>query len=136
MPQAFEIKPIGFIRRTDDALWVEIDSAFLPAMAGLEDFSHIHVLFWFDQNDHAEGRSVLKVHPCRDEQNPLTGVFATHSPLRPNLIGMSLCRIVSIDADRIYIDRIDAFDATPVIDIKCLIPTSRDLTNLRLPDWV
>ena len=136
MPQAFEVKPIGFIRRTDDALWIAVDSPFVPAMAGLEDFSHIHVLFWFDQNDHAEGRSVLKVHPCRNAQNPLTGVFATHSPLRPNLIGMSLCRIVSIDANRIYIDRIDAFDATPVIDIKCFIPTSRDLADLRQPDWV
>ena len=136
MPQAFEVKPIGFIRRTDEAVWIEIDTSFLPAMAGLEDFSHIHVLFWFDQNDHDEGRSVLKVHPCHDAQNPLTGVFATHSPLRPNLIGMSLCRIMSIDTDRIYIDRIDAFDATPVIDIKCFIPTSRDLVNLRLPDWV
>ncbi len=136
MPQAFEVKPIGFIRRTDDALWIAVDSPFVPAMAGLENFSHIHVLFWFDQNDHAEGRSVLKVHPCRNAQNPLTGVFATHSPLRPNLIGMSLCRIVSIDANRIYIDRIDAFDATPVIDIKCFIPTSRDLADLRLPDWV
>ncbi len=135
MPPTYEIKPIGFVRRRDDILWIEIDASFVPAMAGLEDFSHIQVLFWFDQNDHADGRSVLKVHPCRNEQNPLTGVFATHSPLRPNLIGLSLCRIASIDANRIYIDRIDVFDATPVIDIKCFIPTSRDLTNLRLPDW-
>ncbi len=136
MPTAFEIAPIGFVRHTDDAVWIEVEPPFLPAMAGLEDFSHIHVLFWFDRNDHAEGRSVLKVHPCRDPKNPLTGVFATHSPLRPNLIGMSLCRIEAIQPDRIVIDRIDAFDGTPVIDIKCFIPTSRDLSNLRLPDWV
>ncbi len=135
MPTSFEITPIGFIRRADEAAWIEIQAPFRPAMEGLEDFSHIHVFFWFDQNDHAEGRSILKVHPCRDPQNPLTGVFATHSPLRPNLIGMSLCRIVAIDAERIAIDRIDAFDGTPVIDIKCFIPTSRDLANLRLPVW-
>ena len=135
MPPTFEIKPIGFVRRRDDALWVAIDASFVPAMAGLEDFSHIQVLFWFDQNDHAEGRSVLKVHPCRNEQNPLTGVFATHSPLRPNLIGMSLCRIEAIEAERIYIDRIDAFDDTPVVDIKCFIPTRRALSSLRLPEW-
>ena len=136
MPASFEIAPIGYIRRADEAVWIEVQAQFRPAMAGLEDFSHIHVFFWFDQNDHAEGRSVLKVHPCRDPQKPLTGVFATHSPLRPNLIGMSLCRIVAIDAGRIDIDRIDAFDGTPVIDIKCFIPTSRDLANLRLPEWV
>ena len=136
MPASFDITPIGFIRRADEAVWIEVQAQFRPAMAGLEDFSHIHVFFWFDQNDHAEGRSVLKVHPCRNPQKPLTGVFATHSPLRPNLIGMSLCRIVAIDAVRIDIDRIDAFDGTPVIDIKCFIPTSRDLANLRLPEWV
>jgi tRNA-Thr(GGU) m(6)t(6)A37 methyltransferase TsaA len=133
---AFKIHPIGAIRRSSDTVWIEIRTPFRPAMAGLEGFSHIHVFFWFHRNDNAEGRSVLAVHPRRDKQNPLTGVFATHSPLRPNLIGMSLCRIVSIDAGRIYIDRIDAWDDTPVVDIKCFIPTRRDLRNLRLPDWV
>ncbi len=128
--------PVGTIRRANDTVWIEVRTPFLPAMDGLEGFSHIHVFFWFHQNDNTAGRSVLAVHPCRDKQNPLTGVFATHSPLRPNLIGMSLCRIRSIDAERIYLDRIDAFDNTPVIDIKCFIPTRRDLTDLRLPDWV
>ena len=78
----------------------------------------------------------MQVHPRKDPDNPLTGVFATHSPLRPNLIGMSLCRILSIAADRIHLDRIDAFDDTPVLDIKCFIPTRRNLADLRLPDWV
>ncbi len=135
MPAAFEIAPIGFVRRTDEAVWIEIAPPFLPAMEGLEDFSHIQVLFWFDRNDHAEGRSFLKVHPCRDPENPLTGVFATHSPLRPNLIGLSLCRIEAIEAERIFIDRIDALEDTPVVDIKCFIPTRREFSSLRLPEW-
>ncbi len=136
MPSPFEVQPIGVIHREDEAVWIEVHPAYRPAMSGLEDFSHIHVFFWFHLNDNAEGRAVLEVHPCRDPQKPLTGVFATHSPLRPNLIGMSLCRILSITADRIYLDRIDAFDDTPVVDIKCFIPTSRHLADLRLPDWV
>ena len=136
MPASFEVQPIGAIRREDETVWIEVHPSYRPAMAGLEDFSHIHVFFWFHANDNLEGRAVLKVHPCRDPQNPLTGVFATHSPLRPNLIGMSLCRILSIEGHRIYLDRIDAFDDTPVLDIKCFIPTSRNLADLRLPDWV
>ncbi len=136
MPASFEVQPIGAIRREEETVWIEVDPNYLPAMAGLEDFSHIHVFFWFHTNDNPEGRAVLKVHPCRDPQNPLTGVFATHSPLRPNLIGMSLCRILSIQDHRIYLDRIDAFDDTPVLDIKCFIPTRRNLADLRLPDWV
>lgn len=135
IPTSFEVRPIGTICREDEAVWIEVCPAYRPAMAGLEDFSHIHVFFWFHDNDNAEGRAMLKVHPCRDPQNPLTGVFATHSPLRPNLIGMSLCRILSIVDRRIYLDRIDAFDDTPVLDIKCFIPTRRALADLRLPDW-
>jgi len=66
----------------------------------------------------------------------LTGVFATHSPLRPNLIGMTLCRVLAVSPPVIVVDRIDAFDGTPVLDIKCYIPSSRNFDDLRLPGWV
>jgi tRNA-Thr(GGU) m(6)t(6)A37 methyltransferase TsaA len=136
MPSTFHMTPVGTIHKTDTQTWIEIEAPYRPAMDGLEGFSHIHVLFWFHENDHAEGRQVLKVHPRKDTRNPLTGVFATHSPLRPNLIGMTLCRVVAVDPSRIVIDRIDAFDGTPVLDIKCYIPSSRSFENLQLPDWV
>jgi len=135
MGQNFIVRPIGFIRRADQTVWIELDPAYRDAMDGLEGFSHVNVLFWFHENDHPEGRTTLKVHPCRDPAKPLTGVFATHSPLRPNLIGLSLCKIAAIDGLRIHLDRIDAREDTPVIDIKCFIPTSRPLDDLRLPDW-
>jgi tRNA-Thr(GGU) m(6)t(6)A37 methyltransferase TsaA len=128
--------PVGTIHKADAQTWIEIEAPYRPAMDGLEGFSHIHVLFWFHENDHAEGRQVLKVHPRKDTRNPLTGVFATHSPLRPNLIGTTLCRVLAVDSSRIVIDRIDAFDGTPVLDIKCYIPSSRSFENLHLPDWV
>jgi tRNA-Thr(GGU) m(6)t(6)A37 methyltransferase TsaA len=136
MPSTFHMTPVGTIHKTDAQTWIEIEAPYRPAMDGLEGFSHIHVLFWFHENDHAEGRQVLKVHPRKDTRNPLTGVFATHSPLRPNLIGMTLCRVVAVDPSRIVIDRIDAYDGTPVLDIKCYIPSSRSFENLQLPDWV
>lgn len=136
MPSTFHMTAIGAIHKTDAQTWIEIEAPYRPAMDGLEGFSHIHVLFWFHKNDHAEGRQVLKVHPRKDTRNPLTGVFATHSPLRPNLIGMTLCRVVAVDPSRIVIDRIDAVDGTPVLDIKCYIPSSRSFENLHLPDWV
>jgi tRNA-Thr(GGU) m(6)t(6)A37 methyltransferase TsaA len=94
------------------------------------------VFFWFHENDTPEGRQVLKVHPRRDQDNPLTGIFATHSPLRPNLIGMTLCRMLAVETPLIILDRIDAFDGTPVLDIKCYIPSARSFENLRLPEWV
>ena len=136
MPQTFEMTPVGTVHKTETQTWIDIEGPYLPAMEGLEGFSHINVFFWFHQNDHPEGRAVLKVHPRKDPANPLTGIFATHSPLRPNLIGMSLCRLERIAPPRIVIDRIDAFDGTPVLDIKCYIPSSRPFADLRLPPWV
>ena len=110
MPSTFHVVPIGTIHKTDAKTWIDIESAYLPAMDGLEGFSHINVFFWFHENDHLDGRRVLKVHPRKDKANPLTGVFATHSPLRPNLIGMTLCRILAVTPPAIIIDTIDAID--------------------------
>ena len=136
MSATLKMTPVGTVHKTETQTWIEIDAPYRPAMEGLEGFSHINVLFWFHENDHPEGRAVLQVHPRKDTANPLTGVFATHSPLRPNLIGLTLCRIERLAPPRIIIDEIDAIAGTPVLDIKCFIPSSRSLTNLRLPDWV
>jgi len=76
------------------------------------------------------------VHPRKDPDNPLTGVFATHSPRRPNLIAMTPCRIRAIRGNRIEIDEIDAYDGSPVIDIKCYIPDAVAEADVRLPGWV
>ncbi len=94
------------------------------------------MLYWFDQNDSAENRSTLQVHPRKDPGNPLTGVFATHSPQRPNLIALTLCKLESIVGNIIHIEEIDAYDGSPVIDIKCYIPGAVPNADVRLPEWV
>ena len=136
MPETFQVMPVGLVRKTEEAIWIEIFEPFRDALLGLDGFSHIQVLFWFHENDTAERRKTLRVHPRKDKNNPLTGVFGTHSPRRPNLIGLTLCRIKSIQGRRIEIDNIDAFDGTPVIDIKCYIPASVAKSEIHLPDWV
>jgi tRNA-Thr(GGU) m(6)t(6)A37 methyltransferase TsaA len=136
MVDRFTIYPVGLIRKKDDTAWIEIFAEYREAMLGLAGFSHIHVFFWFHENDTAELRRTLQVHPRKDSSNPLTGVFATHSPKRPNLIGLTRCRIRGVEGSRIAIDAIDARDGSPVIDIKCFIPDAQPLADVRLPDWV
>ena len=136
MPQSFLINPIGVVRKTDDAARIEIFNEFADGLLGLEGFSHIFVFYWFDQNDTPAKRKTLQVHPRKDPRNPLTGVFATHSPLRPNLIAITLCRIIAIKENLIEIEQIDAIDGSPVIDIKCYIPASVEDKDVRLPDWI
>ena len=136
MPQSFQIFPVGVVNKKDESTWIEIFEPYADALLGLEDFSHILVLFWFHENDTADRHNTLRVHPRKDEKNPLTGVFGTHSPRRPNLIGLTRCKVKSIEGRRIHIEDIDAFDGTPVIDIKCYIPDSPPESDIFLPDWV
>ena len=136
MRESFRIIPVGKVRKTDTAASIEIFDDYTDALLGLDGFSHVVVLYWFDQNDTSAKRRVLQVHPRKDPQNPLTGVFATHSPQRPNLIGFTVCKIISIHGGSIEIEDIDAFDGTPVIDLKCYIPGSIGEQDVRLPDWV
>lgn len=136
MVDSYTIYPVGVVRKRGDCAWIEIFEAYRNALLGLDEFSHIHVLFWFHENDTPERRRVLQVHPRKDPANPLTGVFGTHSPRRPNLIGLTRCRIEAIEGARIRIDTIDARDGSPVIDIKCFIPDASPPTDVRTPDWV
>jgi tRNA-Thr(GGU) m(6)t(6)A37 methyltransferase TsaA len=136
MTNQFKVVPIGFVRKRDAKVWIEIKEAYWEALLGLDGFSHIHVLYWLHENDSPEKRKTLRVHPRKDERNPLTGVFATHSPLRPNPIALTLCKILELKEPSITIDDIDALDGSPVIDIKCYIPSSRTFEDLQLPAWV
>jgi tRNA-Thr(GGU) m(6)t(6)A37 methyltransferase TsaA len=114
----YEISPIGWVRKTDDRIIIEVKKEYQSALLGVEELDSIWVLYWFDRNDTPEQRAILQVHPRRNPENPLRGVFATRAPVRPNLIALSRCRIISVQDNIIEIDNIDAFPDTPVLDIK------------------
>jgi tRNA-Thr(GGU) m(6)t(6)A37 methyltransferase TsaA len=137
MQSLFTLHPVGVVRQEEGgAARLEIFAPYRPALFGMQEFSHVHVLWWFHENDHAEGRTTLQVHPRRNPDNPLTGVFATHSPLRPNLIGLTLCRVLSVDmaGGIVALDRIDARDGSPVIDIKSYFPYDTQ-GEVAVPSW-
>jgi tRNA-Thr(GGU) m(6)t(6)A37 methyltransferase TsaA len=89
-----------------------------PGLLGFEKRSHVPVVYWFDRNDTPEKRATLQVHPRGKKNNPLTGVFATHSPVRPNLLAISRCKIISVKGTVIEIEDIDAFPGPPILDLK------------------
>ena len=114
----FILKPVGWVKKENESTILKLNKDFEPALKGLDGFSHVWVLWWFDRNDTPQKRSILQVHPRGNPDNPLTGVFATHSPVRPNLIAMTRCKIISVKDNVIEIEKIDAFADTPVLDIK------------------
>ncbi len=132
----FTLHPIGQVRVTDQHARIVIDKRYAPGLLGLEGFSHIQVFWWFSRNDTPQRRSILQVHPRGNPQNPLTGVFATRAPFRPNLIALTLCKITSIHDNVIEIEKIDAFDGTPVLDIKPFIPGYDSVDQAATPQWL
>lgn len=124
----FQLRPIGLLRSALESLdeapkqgeegapdaWLEVESWAADALDGLSVGDEIFVVTWLHRAD----RGILKVHPRGDRRNPLTGVFATRSPHRPNPIGLHPVVVKEIDGRRLRIGPIEAIDGTPVVDIK------------------
>ena len=94
--------------------WLEVHPRVAEALQGIGVGDEILVITWF----HRARRDVLKVRPRSDPRNPLTGVFATRSPDRPNPLGLHPVVVRAIEGTRLRIGPIEAIDGTPVIDIK------------------
>ncbi|MDK2854391.1 tRNA (N6-threonylcarbamoyladenosine(37)-N6)-methyltransferase TrmO [Thermococcus sp. PK] len=118
--EKFKLVPIGQVHK-DSETFLEIYSEFAEAIEGLKEGDWIKLILWFHESDTPEKRRTLKVHPRGDPENPLRGVFATRSPVRPNPVAIYSVRILKITGAKIYIEEIDAFDGTPIIDIKPLV---------------
>jgi tRNA-Thr(GGU) m(6)t(6)A37 methyltransferase TsaA len=133
----FELHPVGRIGKKGESVRLHIFKKYADALKGLDDFSHVFVLYWFDRNDTPAKRSILQVHPRGNKKNPLTGVFACRAPVRPNLIALSLCKIISVKNNVVYIENIDALDNSPILDLKPYIPQiDHIIKNVRVPDWL
>ncbi len=136
MRENFQLFSIGRIVNSDNTCRIEVDEKYQDAFLGLEQFSHIDVLYWLHENDNPVDRGALRVHPRGDKTNPLTGIFATHAPVRPNPIAVTRCRILAVAGSTITIDTIDARDGSPLIDIKPHIPPRDKTEDIQVPDWV
>jgi tRNA-Thr(GGU) m(6)t(6)A37 methyltransferase TsaA len=114
-----EIRFIGKVVSVDgDTSVIEIDSHFCPGLDKLDSYSEAFILYWFHQRDDVKHRKVLKVVPRRHGETEERGVFASHSPSRPNPIGLTRVELVSIDGCRLTVKGLDAFEDSPIVDIK------------------
>lgn len=133
--KAFTVNPIGQVKKAEGRTLIVLDKKYQPGLLGLEGFSHIQVIYWFDKNDTPQKRAILQVHPRGDPKNPLTGVFACRAPVRPNLIALSLCKVVSVKDNVVEVEKIDAFEGTPVLDIKPYTPGQDSASGVKVPEW-
>jgi tRNA-Thr(GGU) m(6)t(6)A37 methyltransferase TsaA len=97
--------------------WLVFEPAILEGLDGVEAGDEVILLTWLDRAD----RSVLRVHPRDDVDNPMRGVFGTRSADRPNPIGLHPVRVVEIDGNRVRVRDLEALDGTPILDVKPVI---------------
>lgn len=137
------IMPVGRVRNevtdTGKRDWIQVvseitlDPRLEEGLDGLEEFSHIMVLFWMH---HAPPDvNPLKIHPQMRADLPLVGVFATRSPMRPNPLGISVVRLLERKGNVVKVVGLDAIDGTPVLDIKPYIPSGTP-ASATVPPWV
>lgn len=133
---AYQIEPIGIIRspltNLSDAprqgdegsyqAWLEFSPDVAPALLGINIGDQLIVLTWL----HLAHRDVLQVHPRGNPDNPLTGVFTTRSPHRPNPIGLHRVSVLQIEAQRLKVAPLEAIDGTPILDIKPVLTDKID----------
>jgi len=124
----FSLNPVGQIRSsiksTHEAprqgfegapdAWLDIDPAYTTALKGVAAGDELIIITWL----HQANREVLEVHPRGEVSNPLTGVFATRSPARPNPLGLHRVSVREVSGTSLLIGPIEAIDGTPVLDIK------------------
>lgn len=140
------VEPVGFVRggrnaMTDDG-WgsvraaIELDGKrFTPdAVAGLEAFSHVVVVYQFHRVSERQVEKGAR-HPRENLKWPKVGIFAQRGKARPNRIGVSVCRILRLDGVRIEVEGLDAVNGSPVLDLKPYMRGFEPRGEVREPDW-
>ncbi|RNL79324.1 tRNA (N6-threonylcarbamoyladenosine(37)-N6)-methyltransferase TrmO [Nocardioides marmorisolisilvae] len=131
----FEVRPIGHVSSTLTSLadaprqadegapeaWLVLEDPYAAALTGIEPGHDLVVITWLDRAD----RDTLAVHPRGETDRPLTGVFATRSPSRPNPIGLHDVQVVEVSGTRIRVRALEALDGTPILDVKPVLTPER-----------
>ena len=142
----FTLYPVGHVSggRADpiDDDWgksrafIELDAARFDetALSGLNQFSHAEIVFVFDRVSDDEIVSGAR-HPRGRTDWPKIGIFAQRGKNRPNRIGVTVCRVVSVAGLRLEVEGLDAVDGTPVLDIKPVMSGFVPRGEVREPDW-
>ncbi len=139
-----QLKPIGIVRNViheahRDTPWQEIESEIVideewrAAIDGVEQFSHVWVIFYFSQSASLDS---LHTRPMGRTDLPLVGRFATRTPQRPNPIGIAAVELLERRGHVLRVRGLDALDKTPVLDIKPYLPRRDAIGNARVGEWV
>ncbi len=139
------VRPIGRVRNSIRTKkregWgtvvsrIELAPKYASALDGIEEYSHLLVIFWLSRVSSAARGKILKIHPRSRPDLPLVGVFATRTQYRPNPIGLTQVQLLGRKGHILTVKGLDALNGTPVIDIKPISPKTEMPARFRVPEW-
>jgi tRNA-Thr(GGU) m(6)t(6)A37 methyltransferase TsaA len=112
-----------------------IHEELLELLDGIDDYSHLVVLYWGHQVPES-GRLLTRVHPMGRKEFPKVGIFGTRSPARPNPVLMTTVRLKGREGNVLRVTGLDAINNSPVIDIKPHVPERDSQGEVRMPGWM
>lgn len=138
------LQPVAFVKnnRTDlsDDFWGSIISEIeladtIPAHAfnGIDEFSHLEIIFHFNQSDKA--KIVFSGHPRGNKNWPHIGIFSQRKKDRPNAVGLTIVELVKREGNKIWVKYLDAIDGTPILDIKPVMKEFLPQNEIKQPAW-
>lgn len=140
------LRPIGVVRsgvkEPVGGGWEDVKSRVVlrpelaEALLGLDEYSHIQVLFWPHLIPDEVRGSKPRLHPRDDPANPLTGVLATRAQIRYNPILLTIVPLLKVEGNVLHVRGLDAVDGSPVLDVKPYIPDYDSLADAKVPDWI
>lgn len=135
--ESFTMRPIGYVRGTEEKGYLEILEPFRPALKQLDQFSHVIVVWWAHGHDNEEHRNIMQCEPPYADGR-VTGIFACRAEYRPNPVAITTCKITGVDEEKgiVRVGYIDAFDGTPIVDLKAYFPISDRAREATIPPWL
>lgn len=112
-----------------------IEEEFVDCLDGIDDFSHIIVIFLTNTPEKAR-KTIKKIHPAGIQEAPLKGIFSSRSPIRPNPLAISTIKLLKRRKNILEVEEFDAIDGTIILDIKPFIDSSDAPENATIAPWV
>ena len=136
------IKPLGTAKNgvskpmlpgwKDVVTEIVIDKAYTDGLDGIEDYSHVIVVYWMDKEEECH----LKHHPQGREEVSFIGIFACRWPQRPSRIALSTVELLSREGNTIKVKGLDIVNSTPILDVKPYTPQYDKVEKAKVPEWV
>jgi tRNA-Thr(GGU) m(6)t(6)A37 methyltransferase TsaA len=136
MKRKAELHFIGVVdKEGEQEARIRIFPEFSAGLKGIENYSHLIILYWIHLRDNEENRQTLLVFPRKHAIKIETGVFACRSPSRPNPIGLCVVKLLKVEEGILSVKGLDAFKTSPIIDIKPYNPKADSVPNANVPEW-